>query len=114
MTAVTLLYRYFICNDSTSLHLTGLPLSSIIRVNWLLRVDTADHRRIYTDPAHLQESTDEHRHAPVSIFHMRRLEYTALDWCYHSAVYQGELATVYLSRRPQTRLPRPNTPEGEY
>jgi hypothetical protein len=54
--------------------LAGLPLSTTIRMNWLLRVDSADHRRIYTDPAHLQESTDERRHAPVSIFHMQRLD----------------------------------------
>jgi hypothetical protein len=74
MSTAMLLYRYFICNDSTSLQLAGLPLSTTIRMNWLLRVDSADHRRIYTDPAHLQESTDEHRHAPVSIFHMQRLD----------------------------------------
>jgi hypothetical protein len=70
MSAATLLYRYFICDDSTSLQLAGLPLSATIRVNWLLCIDTASHRLIFTDPIHLKESTDEHRHAPVSIFDM--------------------------------------------
>jgi hypothetical protein len=70
MSTDMLLYRYFICDDSTSLHVTDLPLSAAIRVNWLLRIDTASHRLIFTDPIHLGESTEERRHAPVSIFHM--------------------------------------------
>jgi hypothetical protein len=74
MITATLMYRYFICDDSTSLHLAVLPLSAIIRVNWLLCIDTADHRLIYTDAVYIYDSTDEHRHAPVSIFHMRRLD----------------------------------------
>jgi hypothetical protein len=70
MSAATLLYRYFIYDDSTSLQLAGLPLSAAIRVNWLLCIDTASHRLIFTDPIHLKESTDEHCNDPVSIFDM--------------------------------------------
>jgi hypothetical protein len=70
MSTTMLLYRYFMCDDSTSLHLAGLPLRAIIRVNWLLCIDTASHRLIFPDPIHLKERTDEHRHALVSIFHV--------------------------------------------
>jgi hypothetical protein len=57
MSTATLLYRFVICDDSTSLHLAG--------------------------------ATTQRR-------------------------YQGELATVNLSRGPQTRLPRPSIPPREY